>query len=244
MKYGQSSYETVQRAYQSQLAEASDKTLDFNRLVIQPIEDLLAQVVAFIPDLLVALYTLVFGWIIAKLLQIFFRKFFMAVGFDNIARKMGITDAISTENSKPSPSAWFANLAFWITIFFSIAAALDHLRLRIASFWLDQVMLLVTTILSAVIILTLGMFLSIIIARIVRTSAQSLKVPKPDFYAGVVKWGILLFTLILTLTQFHIPPDYVLGAIAVVFGTLCITFVVAFGFGGRQWAGKVLDRLY
>lgn len=245
MKYRQDTYDTVQQLYASQSARNSGSTFDFNRLVVEPTEALLAQVVAFIPDLLVAIYTLVFGWIIAKLLQIFFRKFFTAVGFDNVARKMGITESIAADKAQPpSASAWFADLAFWIVIFFSIASALDHLRLRLASFWLDQVMLLVTTILSAAIILTLGMFLSVIIGRIVRASAQSLNVPKPDFYAGVVKWAILFFTLILTLSQFQIPGEYVLGGIAVVFAALCVTFVVAFGFGGRQWAGKVLDRWY
>lgn len=243
MKPYQKAYESTYPIY-GKTAAATPEKLDFNTLVVQPIEGMLAQIVGFIPDVLAGIYILVFGWIIAKVLQFMFTKFLTAIRFNTIADKTGITALLEEGKSTVSASEWFGNLVYWITIFTSVVMALDRFELRMASDRLDQIMYLFVSALTAIVTLTLGMFLSMIVARIVETTAKNLSVPKPALHAGIIRWTILVFTLILTISQFQIPPQFLLIAIGVVFAALCLTFIVAFGIGGRVWAGKVLDRLY
>jgi hypothetical protein len=219
--------------------------LDWDSLVVVPVEGMLAKVVGFIPDLLAGIYILVFGWLIARALQFLVAKFLAAVRFDQLAQKAGLNELLDDgAQKKISASGWFGALAFWITIFVSVVMALDRFRLYIASDRLDQLMVLFVSVFSAVVILTLGMFLSVIVARVVKASAKSLNIEKPEMYAGIMRWMILLFTFLLTLSQLRIPPEFMLMGLGIVFITLCITFMVAFGIGGRQWAAKVLDKLY
>lgn len=229
--------------YEDKLAAQKTTELDFHALVVQPIETMLAQVTAFIPNLLAAFYILVFGWILAKLFEFVAYKFLNAIHFDKLVDKIGIAQLLNEGNAKVSASKWFSTLIFWMGIFISIGMALDEIRLRVASIRVDDILHMFTSILSAVVVLVLGMFLSVIMARIVKASAATLKIPKGDIFAGITQWVILVSTLMLSLLQINIPPDFILIGIAVVFVTLCITFVIAFGIGGRVWAGKVLDKI-
>ncbi len=232
--------------YDQQPAQVAEPvSLDFNILVVKPVETMLAQVVGFIPDLLAGIYILVFGWLIARVLKFLFTKFLNAVRFDVISDKIGISAMLNEGGGKKiTASAWFGTLAFWITFFISVIMALDRLRLHIASSRLDQMMHLFISVITMIIILTLGLFLSVIASRIIRSSGEYLKIKSTNLFANIIQGIILVLTLVLILSQFLVPGQFVLIAFGVVFVTACITFIVAFGFGGRQWAGKVLDKWY
>lgn len=233
--------ETYQTTYG---VPASDQNvaLDLNNLVVRPLETMLAQVLGFIPDLVAAIYILVFGWVIAQILRLMIAGFLTAIRFDGIAEKTGLSEIIKEGDKSASASKWVSVLAFWIAIFVSIIIALDRLRLRIASESLDQFLRLFVSAVTAVVIITIGMFLSEVIARLVRTIAGKLNAPRAQLQANIVRWAVLIFTSILTLAQFGIPGQFVLIAVGAVFITLCITFIIAFGTGGSAWAAKVLNK--
>ncbi|MCB9771330.1 MAG: hypothetical protein H6754_02100 [Candidatus Omnitrophica bacterium] len=219
--------------------------LDWNTLVVDPLMNLVSQCIAFIPDLIAALYILAFAWLIGKLLEFVVSSFLKAIRFDVIADKIGLNDLINSQKGAAmSPSKWFGIITFWLTICIALVMALNRLRLNMASKWLDDMVTLLISIFAAVTILTLGIFLSEIVSRIVHTGAQKLGVQRGALYSGFIRYAVLFFTLMLTLMQFHIPGQFVLIAVGAIFATLCVTFVIAFGFGGSAWAAKVLDKFY
>jgi hypothetical protein len=205
---------------------------------------MLAKTIGYIPDIFAAVYILAFGWLIAKALEFMFSQFLRGIHFDSIAEKTGINEILSKGKTKFSASAWFGRLMFWLSMLTAFAMAFERLRIRVASDSLNGLLALFTGTVSAVVVLTLGMFLSIILSRIVETTAKSLNISRPFVYGGIVRWAVLVFTLILALAQLHIRGEFVLIALGIVFATLCATFIFAFGIGGRQWASKVLDKLY
>jgi hypothetical protein len=233
--------DTFEPTYQTQ-PYVQNVTLDFNTLVVKPLEGMLAQIVGFIPDLVAAVYILVFGWIIAQVLKLAVGGFFKAIRFDGIIEKTGLSDFFKEGDKNASASRWVCALIFWLTIFVSIVMALERLRLRIASQSLDQFLHLLFSAVTAVVILTVGMFLSELISRLVKAVAGKLNAPSAALHANIVRWAVLVFTLILTLAQFGIPGQFVLIGVGVVFLTLCVTFVIAFGTGGSAWAAKVLNK--
>ncbi len=216
--------------------------LDFNSLVVRPLETMLAQLLGFIPDLVAAIYILVFGWVIAQVLRLIVAGFLKAIRFDGIAEKSGLSEIIKEGDKTASAAKWVSVLVFWVAIFVSIIIALDRLRLRIASDSLDQFLRLFVSAVTAVVIMTFGMFLSEIIARLVKTIAGKLNAPRAGLHANIVRWAVLIFTGILTLAQFGIPGQFVLIAVGAVFLTLCVTFIIAFGTGGSAWAAKILNK--
>lgn len=219
------------------------KELDWNTLVVEPVKGMLAEATSYIPDVLAAIYILVFGWILAKGLQFLVGKFLTAVKFDSIAEKTGISGVLNENDIGLKPSVWFSRLSFWFVMILSVIKALGALRLRFASSQLNHVIDFGVIVLTALVILVLGLFLSSLMEKIVTTTAKSLKLSSPEFHGRIVQWAVIILTSFMVLNQFLVPPQFILIAFGVAFVTLCITFVIAFGWGGQGFAAKVLDKL-
>ncbi|MCP4648494.1 MAG: hypothetical protein GY853_00245 [PVC group bacterium] len=223
-------------------AYTSKREINWNDQVLQPLKNALVDAVSFIPDIVFAVLILVSGWLIAKIVQFVISRFLLSIKFDNFAQKMGITELLGEGKEPIAPHRWIGNLSFWVVIVISIISSLNQLQLRLASARLDGLLHFLSTIFSTVVIFIIGMFLSFIAAKLIRVIAQNLKMQKPELFANLTKWTVLVFTAMVCLMEIGLPPQIVLIAITIVFVTLCITFVIAFGTGGIGWASKVLDR--
>ncbi len=223
---------------------APQPQLDWNSLVITPLQEMTTKTIAVIPNFIAALYILIVGWAVAIILKIFFAQFLKSINFDPIAKQAGINEALAKDNDQFSASIWFSRLAYWLTIMTAIVIALNRLQLWVASSTLNSILSLFIATLTSLVIIILGMFLSMILPRIVATTGKNLGVLNPSVPAGIIRWSILFFTLLLTFAQFHVRGEFVFMALGVVFVTVCATFILAFGIGGRQWAAKMLEKWF
>ncbi len=221
----------------------ADQPIDWNYLVVQPLKNLLINVIAFIPDIITAILIVLAGWLIANIFKTLIGTCLKSVGFNKIAKNIGVNEVTAEDGRKIQPNQLVGLITFWSIMFISFIMMLSRLRLRGVSTQLDRLFSYVIIITIISVIAVIGIVLSMIVSRIVRTTAQSIKSSKADSYAAVSKWVILIFTLIICLSQVGIRQEMIIYLAAAIILTLCITFVLAFGFGGKNWAGKVLDKI-
>jgi hypothetical protein len=217
-------------------------TADWQTLVVDPIRDFFLGVVSYVPSLLTALCVLVTGWLIGRILQFVVSALLHHSGFNQLAQRTGISKLLSENDGKTVPSRWAGQLVFWIVIVMTFIACLSQLRLQTASSELGALFRFVFTILTGLVIFVAGMALSLLAAKVVRSMAQHLNISHPDRYAATAKWSVLVFTLSFCLIKAGIMSQFVLIALSMIFVTLCITFILAFGIGGTKWAARVLDK--
>ncbi len=87
-----------------------------------------------------------------------------------------------------------------------------------------------------------GLFLSMAVSRFAEVSAKKMGIARPGLQAGVIRWVMILFTFMVTLSHFGFPSDFILVVLAAAGVTLCVTFVIAVGFGGIPCVPKILDQ--
>ncbi len=214
----------------------------WNGLVVEPLRKALAEVIGFIPDIVVASWILLIGLFAARILQFIVSRFLRAIGFDQFAKKIGLTEIIAEGDKPVAPHVWAGGVSFWLTVVVSLIMALDQLRLNMASSQLDHFLFFFVTVFTTLITFVFGMFLSFIFSRLIQSFGGNLKMPRVDLWTNAARWTIMGFTVIICLGQIGMPPQVLLMAVAIAFVTLCITFILAFGMGGVGWAGKVLDK--
>jgi mechanosensitive ion channel-like protein len=217
--------------------------IDWSNLVGRPLKDMLVELVKYIPDLLAGLLILLAGWLIAHVCRVVVSKFLKSVGFNNVAEKIGISEVDGKNDKKIAPNQLAGLLAFWGVMLTSIIMMLARLGLRDLSFHIDKLFSYVITILIIAIIAVVGIALSLVVYKIIHSTAKNSGIAKPTLPANIAKWVILVFTVIVCLSQIGIDIEIFLIPLGVVLITLCITFILAFGFGGRHWAAKVLDKI-
>ncbi|MDD5019644.1 MAG: hypothetical protein PHH75_04825 [Candidatus Omnitrophica bacterium] len=228
--------------YPSEQGAAACSVWNGQKLVVEPLMKFLTDVAAFIPDVLLAVCILITGWVVGRILQLIVAGFLRVIGFDAFARKTGMTE-LWGGSEKVVAHRWFGLLTFWVVMFSSFVLSLDQLRLRIASSELDRLFRFAFMTITILVIFALGMFLSIICSKLIRAFAQQIKAEKPDTYAALAKGIILVFTILACLLQIGVPEGIIFGAIGIAFATLCLSFILAFGLGGRVWAGRMLEKL-
>jgi len=219
------------------------QTLEWSTLVVEPLKDLLMDIAGFLPDLLVAICILIIGCAVAKLAQIIVSAFLKAVGIDQFAESIGISGLLQKGEKPIPPHKWFGSLIFWVVIIVSLVMCSDQLHLRIASRQLDSFLYFSFKAFGALVIFIIGMCFSLIAYKVVRAVAENLQIQPSNLYANIAKWTTLIFTAIASLNQIGLPPEIILTALGIGLGTLCITFILAFGIGGTTWAGKVLNKI-
>ncbi|MDD4202172.1 MAG: hypothetical protein PHQ52_01765 [Candidatus Omnitrophica bacterium] len=218
-------------------------TFDWGYLVVNPLKCMLIELVRFIPNILIAVLILFIGWVTAHLFRSLVSGVMKSIGFNSIADKIGISQIEGKDNKKIEPNEIVGLIAFWGTILASFIIMLNNLQLREISYQLDKLFSYVITILVISIIAVVGIVLSMIVYKIIYSTAKSTGSTRPEISANISRWIILFFTVIVCLSQIGVRIEMLLMPAAIILGTLCITFIMAFGFGGRHWAERVLEKL-
>ncbi|MFH1187391.1 MAG: hypothetical protein V1688_00855 [bacterium] len=211
--------------------------------VVSATQTLWDKLMWLIPSLLVAIFVVLIGWMIASILGSAMEKILNKLQINKAADSLGISKALS-ELSLGSNISKFAGLTvkWFIAIVFFLAAS-DILQLTQVTDFLNKILLYIPNILAAVLILAAGILLANIVSKIIHKSAKVSGFISPSILGKISKWAILIFALLAALVQ--------LGVAANLIETLFTGFVVmlalagglAFGLGGRDKAKDILDKI-
>jgi hypothetical protein len=218
-------------------------TLDWNVLLWEPIKQNGGQLAGLLPGLINAMYILLIGWIMAFVVQIVVRRILHAVKFDKIAETTGIAGVLSENDVRTKPLEWVSRLVFWGILTTSIVQTLYVTRLGDLAGSVELFAGFIFQSLGLLLIFVIGIFLSVILPKVVETTSTNLKVKTPQAYSRIMKWAVLAFMVLLIIRQISIPFNFILIVFSGIFGSLCLAFIIAFGVGGREWAAKMLEKI-
>lgn len=129
-------------------------------VVSQPLSDMMAQIVNFLPNLLAAVITLIIGFILAKLVRQLLVKFLEGVGIDNLSQRIGVLE----EKSELTLSRLLGNIVYVLILIPIVIAALDMLNISAISQpavnMLQDILTMVPYVIVAVILLVIGVYIA------------------------------------------------------------------------------------
>jgi hypothetical protein len=204
---------------------------------------MLSKILAYLPVLLGALLILIVGWIVAKAIRRLIEVVLKAVRFDTLADKAGITTIMQKGELKITASQLVSGLVYWLVIIMVLVIVVNALGLPKASDVLASLFAYVPNVIGALFVLVVAMFLANFVSGIVRTAAGNANLPRPDMYAGVCKWAIIIFAATIALGELGIATILVTTTFNIVLAGLCLALALAFGLGGKDAAAKYLDEL-
>ena len=216
---------------------------NWDNLIAGPVSAMLEKILTFLPVLLGALIILIVGWIIAKAIRRLIDFVLKAIRFDALADKAGITTILKKGDLKITAREVISGLVYWLVIIMVLVMVLNALDLPKASDVLTSLFAYVPNVIAALFVMIAAMFLASFVSGIVRTAAGNANLPKPEIFAGISRWAIIIFAATIALEELGIAPLLVTTTFNIILGGVCLALALAFGLGGKDAAARYLEEL-
>lgn len=217
--------------------------MEWENLVVVPIREMLTKIMAYIPVLLGALVILIVGWLVAKAIQRIVDWLLVTVRFDTLADKAGISEVLRKGNLKTTAREVVSSLVYWLIMIMVLVMVVNALGLPKASDILTSLFAYIPKVIGALFVLVVAMFLANFVSGIVRTAAGNANLPRPEMFAAISRWAIIIFAITISLGELGIGMLLVTTTFNILLAGICLALALAFGLGGKEAAARYLEEL-
>ncbi|MDP1633224.1 MAG: hypothetical protein Q8L69_00910, partial [Gallionellaceae bacterium] len=216
--------------------------MDFLNLMLEPLQEVFAKFMAFLPNLLAMLVILMIGILLARLLRTVLVKFLVAVKFDIWSDRMGFTTLMRKGDLWLKPSAVLGGIVFWLLVIVTLMVGLGALDVDAIDSLVELFFSYLPRVFSAAMILVVGYVVASFVSRAILIAAVNGGYHYARLFAEAVRILLMLMILAMVMEQLQIATNIVLAAFSIVFGGIVIALAIAFGVGGIGAARRIIER--
>ena len=205
--------------------------------LLDPVEALFEKVFLALPNIFAAVLVLVLAFFLGRLAARLITSLLTKAGFNRVLMNIGLTKAEPSEDGvTPSKVVGYAVLVAIMLLAATAAAELlsfDTITELVAELtvFLGQVVL-------GIVVIGLGIFLSTLAGKAIRASGRA----SAGILAMLAQAAIMVFAVAMGLRAMGFANEIVIIGFGAIVAALAVAFAIAFGLGGREVAGKELNR--
>lgn len=195
-----------------------------------------------LPGLVAAIFLVIAGWVLAKVLSLFVRRALRIARFDQFCGNSGFTHLLNRADVHAPPSLLAGKLMFWMVFLVFMLSGLNALGLEIFKRMASEFLLYLPNVFSAALILVVGALGGAFLSRAALLGAVNASLPSPRTISLVVRYTIFILSFAMALEQLKIAGNIVTAAFTIAFGAVMLGLAIAFGLGGRDVARRILEE--
>ena len=212
-------------------------------VLTQSFQNLFYGLVAFIPNLVVAVIIFVVGWLIGAGLGRVVAQVISSLRVDQALRAAGVDRVVERAGFSLNSGAFLGVLVKWFFIIVFLVAALDVLQLTEVTIFLRAVVLgYLPQVIIAVLILLVAAVVAEAAQRVVAGSAAAANLKSANFLGAVSRWAIWVFAILAALDRLGVTP-FIQTLFTGVVVALALAFGLSFGLGGQQAAARYIEKM-
>ncbi|MFA6415132.1 MAG: hypothetical protein WC217_01085 [Candidatus Paceibacterota bacterium] len=209
----------------------------------QSFQNLFYGLVAFIPNLVVAIVIFIVGWLVGVGLGRVVTQIVNSLRIDQALKATGLEHVLSRAGFELSSGKFLGFLVKWFFIIVFLVASLDVLHLTTVNLFIRDVVLgYLPQVIVAVLILLVAAVVAEAVERIVVGSAKAASLHSAGFFGKVARYAIWIFALLAALAQLNVATAFVQTLFTGIVIAISLAIGLAFGLGGQASAARYLDR--
>ena len=217
--------------------------MNWNIVIMDSVREMLTRVGVFIPRLIGVLLILIIGWLIAKLIELVIVRVLKLIRLDTLSERSGTSNFLAKGGIKYTLSELLGVLAYWTAMLIVIMTALNALQWTVAAQLLNKVVAFIPNIIVAVFVLVIGMFVSAVLAGVVRTAASNAGIKQARLLGQITQVVVVIFAVVIALEQLNIGKIIIASAVQIILAAIGLGLAIAFGVGCKDIAGKYVSDL-
>lgn len=194
---------------------------------------------SFLPKVLAGFLILFIGLIVASLLKDLLKLVFKYLSIERWLEAAGVVKSADV-------SIWpnlLGELVRWTVIFIFLMSAVEAWGIPKVADVLEQLLNFIPNVFVVVIIGWIGLVAARFAHDIVRHGVRGLGSHEALVLGNAARYAIVFFTILIILTQLGVAAELVKILFTGIVGMLALALGLAFGLGGKDHAGRILDKL-
>jgi len=208
------------------------------RGISEPAISMLNNILAMIPNIIVAIVLILVGVFVAKWLKGVVVSLLENLGVNSLAEKMGFG---GRSTSSTSVAQVIGTIVQIIVILLFVSEALQVANLEFMASLATAIFAYLPMVIAAIIILAVGFWLANMAERLVGSVLVD-GAGQPSALRHIAKYAILGLAFFMAISQLGIAPMIVNTAFLLILGAVALAFGLAFGLGGRETAARYLKK--
>lgn len=217
---------------------------DISSSLTAALSDSLVATANLLPNLLVAIVIFIGGVVIASILRRVLLKVLDAINFEQALSGTGIPQALKRTETSLTISRLLGELLRWFVVLIFLIPAVDQLGLGEVNDILKSLLLYIPNVVVAVIIVAIGAIFAKIARDFVTATATGLGAQLAQVVGEVARWSIIIFSFLAALNQLGVATELIRILFTGLVAMFALAGGLAFGFGGKETAEKVLKKFF
>src|SRR4051812_11708851 len=197
-----------------------------------------------IPRIIGFAVVLIVGWIVSSLLAKGVKALLHAVRFNDLAQRSGFASFVQTSGVRTDSSGVTADIVKWFVRLITLVVAFDTLGLPAVSGVLQQLLLWLPNLVVALVVLVIGGLAANALSQLVRGASAEGGFSNPETLASVTRGAVWGFSILVAINQLGIARELVNTLFMGFIAALAWALGLAFGLGGRDTAGEIVQTWY
>ena len=208
-----------------------------------PLKEMMVRIAEFLPIFLIAILILIVGSFLTQVITKFIVQVLKLVHFDKFSEHIGLEKFLKTGGIKDKPSELVGCISYWVMMIAVVITTVKAFGLVMASYLIDTVLSYIPSVVSAVVVLMVGMVIARFVAAVMYLMAKNTQMPAPVLLARITKLAILAYVTIIFLKEIGLVSVFVGPHYTILIGGLVFAVALAFGLAGKDVASKYLGFL-
>ncbi|HUT14592.1 MAG TPA: mechanosensitive ion channel [Thermoguttaceae bacterium] len=206
--------------------------------VTEPASAMLNMVLTALPAIFAAVLVVFFAYIVGRVVAGLVTNLLTGVGFNSLPAKLGLTKEKAPVEGQRTLSEVAGYLLLVATMLFATMQALPILGFDMLAELISQFLVFAGHVLLGLVIFGIGLYLANLAAQTLRASGAA----QANLLSIAARVSILVLAGAMALRQMGLANEIITSAFTIVLGAMAVALALAFGLGGREAAGRALDR--
>jgi hypothetical protein len=211
-------------------------------IMLEPVRGVLLQFGAFLPRLILALFILLVGWMLAKAIRLLVAKALRAINFYVLTERAGIDRFLSQGGIRMDTIGILGTLIYWLVVLASIMVAFNSLGLTNVTELVGRVTLFIPKVVVAVLILALGAYFARFIENTILAYSRNIGLEDAEFLGRFARYAVLVFVVMIALEQVDVASELVRQSFLIILAGVVFALALAFGLGAQYRVSELMEK--
>lgn len=198
----------------------------------------------FLFEAMVALFILVIGLYLSRLVSSWVKKILTKIAFDEKTSKIGINELCVRFGLGKSPTYIIAFVLAWAVIFYAIVLAADFLNLTVIRDLFSRFLEFIPTLFVSVLILFAGLLFGKLMGNIIDNASRANNLKGGFLISRAVNIFIVFFCALIAVENLGFATQLVNNVVVIVLASLGLAFGIGVGLGSKPLVEEFLRDLF